>query len=217
MFWTINRTFLISCLLILDVLLIFDIQKKNSYQKTTIESPKTVTLNTNEASNYSVVSSRVANRTITLIPTKPISITPSPTPKPEPTKAPSENSTNNNPPSSYSGGESELLNEINNFRASNGLSSVSSDPYTCGFAITRAGEIVNGFNHDGFSNRVNSKSLPYPSYREVVENIAMGGDITKIVQGWIDSPGHHANMLKDTPYACVGKSGDYYAYEAWRP
>lgn len=112
---------------------------------------------------------------------------------------------------------SDLLQQINNFRGSKGLGTIQTDPYTCAFANTRAAEITSAFNHDGFSSRVNSKNLPYPSYSEIAENIAMSSNPADVVQAWIDSPGHNENMLKNTPFACIGNSGDYYAYEAWKP
>ncbi len=34
---------------------------------------------------------------------------------------------------------------------------------------------------------------------------------------WINSPGHAANMEKDTPYVCVVVNGKYFAYEGWKP
>jgi uncharacterized protein YkwD len=110
-----------------------------------------------------------------------------------------------------------LLNQINSFRSSKGLPPLSTDGYTCGFAVLRANEIVNSFNHDGFKNRIDSKTLPYPSYSSVAENIAMNSDPNQVVPGWINSAGHNENMSKDVPHGCVGKSGDYYAFEAWKP
>ena len=110
-----------------------------------------------------------------------------------------------------------LMDQINNFRTSKGLSTLSTDGYTCGFALMRANEIVNGFNHDGFSNRISSNTLPYPSYSSIAENIAMNSDPNQVVSGWINSPGHNENMSKDVAYGCVGRSGDYYVFEAWKP
>ena len=109
------------------------------------------------------------------------------------------------------------MNQINDFRSSKGLSPLSTDGYTCAFATLRAGEITGSFNHDGFTSRINSGSLPYPSYSNVAENIAMNSDQNAVVQGWIDSPGHNENMSKDVPYGCVGNSGNYFVFEAWRP
>ena len=109
------------------------------------------------------------------------------------------------------------MNAINDYRHQNGLSDVHTERYTCDFAKTRSQEIVANFNHDGFTKRMESKTLPYPGYTQITENIAMTSDYHQVVQMWINSPGHAENMRKDTPSVCVASSGDYYAYEGWRP
>lgn len=113
--------------------------------------------------------------------------------------------------------QSYIMQKINDYRSSQGLSSVSTDSNSCSFAKTRASEIAQSFNHDGFTGRISGHTLPYTSYHEVTENIAMNSDYTQIVSMWISSSGHAENMRKDTPYVCVEKSGNYYAYEGWRP
>jgi uncharacterized protein YkwD len=110
-----------------------------------------------------------------------------------------------------------IINEINKFRISNGLSSIKTDPYTCGFAKTRVLEITSDFSHTGFTNRVNNKTLPYPSYSLITENIALNSDYRDVVQSWINSPVHAENMKKDTPFVCVENSDIYYVYEGWKP
>ncbi len=110
-----------------------------------------------------------------------------------------------------------ILEEINEYRAKFNLSKIMANTETCSFAKTRAEEISNKFNHDGFNNRVTDKNIPYPSYSEVTENIAYNTDYTDVVDRWIASPGHEANMKKNTPFICIAKFGDYYAFEGWRP
>lgn len=110
-----------------------------------------------------------------------------------------------------------IMQKINDYRKSQGLSEVKSDLNTCNFAKTRAEEISSNFNHDGFRSRIDSKTLPYSGYGGVTENIAMNSDYTKIVDMWINSSGHADNMRKDTPYVCVESKDNYYAYEGWRP
>ncbi|CAN5144156.1 hypothetical protein BH09PAT1_BH09PAT1_6110 [soil metagenome] len=110
-----------------------------------------------------------------------------------------------------------IMQKINDYRVSQGLQSVKTDSYTCDFAKIRAQEISSNFNHDGFNNRINGHTLPYPSYHEVTENIAMTNNYQEVVTMWINSPGHAENMRQDTPNVCVEKSGANYAYEGWRP
>lgn len=110
-----------------------------------------------------------------------------------------------------------FISQINAYRAQNGLGAVSTNSETCSFAAIRAQEIASDFSHNGFTNRINSKTLPYSSYHEVTENIAMNSDASQIVTMWINSPGHAENMRKDTPYVCVAQSGNFFAYAGWRP
>lgn len=157
--------------------------------------------------------------TITPVPTKEVA---SQSPSPKPTQTTTQNSpaptqVSTNVPASTSDIGLTLMKQINDFRTGKGLSPFSTDGYTCAFAVTRAGEITGGFSHDGFSQRINSKTLPYPSYSSVAENIAMNSDPNAVVPGWINSPGHNENMSKNAPLACVGKSGNYYALEVWKP
>lgn len=45
----------------------------------------------------------------------------------------------------------------------------------------------------------------YPSgWSRAGENIAAGYGYTSVVQGWIDSPGHRANMLGDYTHIGIG-------------
>ncbi|MBI2020620.1 CAP domain-containing protein [Candidatus Daviesbacteria bacterium] len=110
-----------------------------------------------------------------------------------------------------------LMGQINEYRLSKGLTEVQKDAYTCDFASLRAKEISQNFNHDGFRNRIDSQTLPYPSYTQVTENIAKNSDYQDVVPKWISSPGHAANLEKDTPYVCVGVFDHYYAYLGWKP
>ncbi len=104
-----------------------------------------------------------------------------------------------------------LLGEVNKYRQSLGLYAVSSDSYTCDFAKKRAEELSKNFNHDGFKNP------PYPSYARVTENIAMNRNYKQVVNNWINSQRHAENMRADTPFVCIEKFEDYYAYEGWKP
>lgn len=110
-----------------------------------------------------------------------------------------------------------LIQKINEYRASQGLTGVKTDSYTCGFAAIRAEEISHSFNHDGFSSRISSQTLPYPTYHKITENIAMTSDYKQVVTMWINSSGHAENMRQDTPNVCIARFGSYYAYEGWRP
>ncbi len=144
---------------------------------------------------------------------------------PSPTRTPSPTLTNTSTPTQTpmptravtTTVQQYLLDRVNAYRVSQGLGAVAMDPYTWAFAATRAREISTSFNHNGFSQRVNSRSLPYPGYSYVTENIAMTSDYRRVVDLWINSAGHARNMRANTPYVCVAQYGNYYAYEGWRP
>jgi uncharacterized protein YkwD len=110
-----------------------------------------------------------------------------------------------------------IMNAINNYRQSKGLSTISTNNLTCSFATVRAQEIANNFSHGGFQTRLSNHSLPYPNYSLVTENIAETSDYTKVVELWANSAGHAENMRANTPYVCVENYGNYYAYEGWSP
>lgn len=110
-----------------------------------------------------------------------------------------------------------LLSQINDYRSSKGKTVLTTENYTCNFALLRVSEISKDFSHDGFRNRVNSNTLPYPGYSFVAENLAYNPDYKLVVRGWIDSPGHEENLVKDALYACVAGLGRYYVFESWLP
>jgi uncharacterized protein YkwD len=120
-------------------------------------------------------------------------------------------------PAPASDAMSFIMTGINNYRSSQGLSSVQTSNETCSFAATRAVEIVSNFSHDGFQNRIDSKTLPYKTWSGITENIAMTSNYKDVVNMWINSPGHAANMRADTPFVCVRQNGNYFAYVGMKP
>lgn len=110
-----------------------------------------------------------------------------------------------------------LLNGINIYRATFGLSPVRSSSQTCAFATIRAKEIINSFSHDGFYKRVNNHTIPYARWSHATENIAEAPSYKNVVKLWADSSGHAANMRDNTPYICIQQYRNYYAFEGMRP
>ena len=181
--------------------------------------PSVASISTVSAENV-VSPTSISTPTPTRTPTPTATPTPTPTKTPlplTPTATPSLTTTENTSATPEVSVQSYLMQKINEYRSSQGLSSVNTDTHTCNFAKTRVTEISSSFNHDGFRNRIDSKTLPYPTYSEVTENIAMNSDYKKVVQAWIESSGHAENMLKDTPLACVENLGNYYVYVGWKP
>lgn len=106
-----------------------------------------------------------------------------------------------------------LIDSINEYRLTKGRSQISPGGSTCDFATTRASEISSDFSHNGFTSRRDSGSLPYPSYSNVVENIAMTSDGNSAVEMWKASPTHDANLQSDITYGCIANSGSYFVFE----
>ncbi len=203
------RPVLIVLLIILDIFIARNIfQAKNHNSEVLAATSK---------KHLVIRISATPSPTLIPTPTSTLAPTPSPTsaPKPVPTTLPAVPTST--PPPVAQPGTGTLIDQLNAFRASHGLSPVTSNSETCSFASTRAQEITGGFDHSGFDQRVSNHNLPYPSYHEVTENIAMTGNVNEVISMWINSPGHNANMQKDTPYVCIMNSGNYYAYEGWRP
>lgn len=187
------------------------VRRKPSVTPTPSISPKSTSTSTPTPSKVIISPTPTLTRRITPFPTLLPSATSVLTHQVSPTPTQSSQQV------SLSAVQTYILNGINAYRESKGLSFVSADSYTCSFAAVRAQEITTSFTHDGFTNRINSHTLPYPSYHEVTENIAMTSDYQQVVPMWIASPGHAENMQKDTPYVCVAQSGNYFAYEGWKP
>lgn len=139
---------------------------------------------------------------------------PSLTPTRKPTAVPKPTAA---APAAMDSVQTALLNAVNAYRKNLGLSAVQADSRSCSFAMTRAKEIAADFSHAGFDSRISNHTLPYPSYTLVSENLAMNSNPDNVVSQWANSAPHAANMQRDTPYVCVGHSGNYYAYEGWKP
>jgi uncharacterized protein YkwD len=93
-----------------------------------------------------------------------------------------------------------ILADTNAFRAANGTAPLRAMPALDAIAGEWAKKMHNEciFQHrSGFS--------VYPSgWSRAGENIAAGYSYTSVVQGWIDSPGHRANMLGDYTHIGIG-------------
>lgn len=211
MVWKVPTPFLIICLLTLDLFLVLDIKTKNK-----------LPINSNILTDQKEVAGIRTVRQKGSAPTLSPSLSPSPTPS-KVASGPGLNPSSNQSPALISTAKEsspaagDLLQQINSFRSGKGLTPLSANSETCFFANIRVQEINSAFNHDGFTNRINSKTLPYPSYSSVAENIAMNSDSSEVIPGWINSSGHNENMSKEVPYGCVVGSGNYYVFEAWAP
>ncbi|OKH18285.1 CAP domain-containing protein [[Limnothrix rosea] IAM M-220] len=117
--------------------------------------------------------------------------------------------------------ETEIHAQINTYRQSRGL-----EPLTLDYRITEesrkfSAKMASGaaeFSHDGFDERAENLEKKALKYATVGENLALlqGYDdlATTAVEGWIDSPGHHENIIGDYDLTGIGvvknEEGVYY-------
>ncbi|ANV84166.1 SCP-like extracellular protein [Picosynechococcus sp. PCC 7003] len=117
--------------------------------------------------------------------------------------------------------EQQIHAQINAYRISLGL-----EPLTLDYRITNesrkySAKMASGeasFSHDGFEDRAASLEKQALKYASVAENLALlqGYDdlATVAVEGWIDSPGHHKNIIGDFDLTGIGvvknEEGVYY-------
>ena len=129
---------------------------------------------------------------------KPVPTTkPAPTTAPVPTTKPST-STNTSGISNYA---NQVLQLVNQERANAGLSALTTNATITSAANKRAQETAQSFSHtrpngSSFSTVLKEYGVPF---RAAGENIAYGQKTPQeVVTGWMNSPGHRANILKSS-------------------
>jgi uncharacterized protein YkwD len=96
--------------------------------------------------------------------------------------------------------EQAIYHRVNLYRMSLDLPPLIVDPVICAQAKVHSERMAKTrtMSHDGFRERVESVAQQIP-YRSAAENLAtnMGQQEPDAVavQGWIESPGHHRNMI----------------------
>ncbi len=125
------------------------------------------------------------------------------------------NSTTDNTAANETDYAKEVLKYVNEARKENGLSELSLHSTLSKAAQIRAEETITKFAHtrpDGTSCFTVFDDVGL-NYRSAGENIAYGYKTAKdVVDGWLASPGHRANILSSKfTYMGIGKSGTYWA------
>ena len=102
----------------------------------------------------------------------------------------------------------------NKFRASERLSVLSWSPEIHDVAQRHAEAVARGnepFSHQNFNRRFDEIRLTFKVGG--AENLAMTSDQAEsAVDGWIDSPGHKANLVGDFNFCAVGVARDHGVY-----
>ncbi|MEH1777966.1 CAP domain-containing protein [Nostoc sp.] len=104
--------------------------------------------------------------------------------------------------------EQSIFNQINSYRVSQGLPALTRNAAIDNQVRIHSQNMANGtvtFGHTGFSQRVIAIGI---SYRAASENVAFNqgySDPAKIaVQGWLESPGHLANIRGNYDWTGIG-------------
>jgi uncharacterized protein YkwD len=115
--------------------------------------------------------------------------------------------------------ELSIYHQVNLYRQSLDLPPLVIDPVISAQARAHSEEMAKtgSMNHDGFRERVDSVAKTI-TYRSAAENVAtnMGYKQPDLVaiQGWIESPGHHRNMIGRYNLTGIGvvqdAKGEYY-------
>jgi uncharacterized protein YkwD len=115
--------------------------------------------------------------------------------------------------------ELSVYKQVNQYRQSKNLPPLTIDPAISAQAKLHSDNMARTGNmsHEGFSERTESVAQTIV-YRSAAENVAYNMGYAKpdaeAIQGWIESPGHHRNMLGRFDLTGIGVSktpkGEYY-------
>lgn len=126
-----------------------------------------------------------------------------------PTSQPLTGGNFNHPPTEVI--EQEIHKQINAYRQSLGLTPLKEDYRITAESRKFSAKMASGaakFSHDGFEQRAKNLEMKALKYISVGENLALlqGYEdlATTAVQGWIESPGHHATMIGDYDLTGIG-------------
>jgi uncharacterized protein YkwD len=105
--------------------------------------------------------------------------------------------------------ELEVHEQVNDYREQQGLAPLELDAFVGELSRSHSDDMASGavpFGHDGFDDR--AALIVDDGARGVGENVAFNQGFddpaTVAVQGWIESPPHHENMVGNFTHAGVG-------------
>jgi len=115
-----------------------------------------------------------------------------------------------------------MLTLVNNARSKAGKGALKLSKTLCDSAEAHSSHMlrVNSMTHDdprgGLGSRIMASG--FPSWSCVSENIASGQtSVDDVVDDWIKSPGHYANIVSNSIYAGFGRSGNMWTQEFASP
>lgn len=124
-----------------------------------------------------------------------------------------------NPNSAMDSLELSVYKQVNQYRQSKNLPPLTIDPAISAQAKRHSDNMARSGNmsHDGFHERAESVAQTIV-YRNAAENVAYNMGYARpdaeAIQGWIESPGHHRNLVGRFDLTGIGVSrtakGEYY-------
>jgi uncharacterized protein YkwD len=115
--------------------------------------------------------------------------------------------------------ELSIHRQINQYRQSQNLPALDFDPIVSAQARIHSEEMakISDLNHDGFNNRLDLVSETI-TYQSAAENVAFNKGYSKpdamAIEGWLNSPGHHHNIIGRYNVTGIGVAqnakGEYY-------
>jgi len=112
-------------------------------------------------------------------------------------------------PDTLSAMEQAVHEQVNQYRISQGLAALSWNETVADFCRTHSLDMASGavpFGHEGFSERIDgiAQTVAYSSAAENVAYNNYADPASAAVDGWLDSPGHLANIEGDFDLTGVG-------------
>lgn len=95
-----------------------------------------------------------------------------------------------------------IFSQVNTYRQSQGLSTLSEHDALCSLALIRAKDSVSDWSHNGFFAKAKVVQDNY-GFAEVVENLVKDYSEMEVVPAWLDSPTHKRNLDVNLKYGCI--------------
>lgn len=96
-----------------------------------------------------------------------------------------------------------LWEVVQNWRSENSYALYTEDERVCDIATIRLNNIKDDFSHSKFLEKAS-----YLRYKDFGENLARDFSTEEeVLNGWINSPGHLANLQKSYKYSCIQTDG----------
>lgn len=95
-----------------------------------------------------------------------------------------------------------IFSQVNTYRQSQGLSTLSEHDALCSLALIRAKDSVTDWSHKGFFAKAEVIQNSY-GFAEVVENLVKDYSEIEVVPAWLDSPTHKRNLDVNLKYGCI--------------